>query len=280
MAGHLLRRNPSAPEYLIDVAVQWQAARTAASSAEPLATYRRHRSRLADAVHPVPAPRPGPGDVAGAPEEASVADLFASDLLEAAMALYDPTLPYHNAGHALRAVANGERLLRACARTGVRVDPTVVRLALLFHDAGYGTDPSTAGCPDAEAYAGALARRTLSDRIAAPVLDDVEAAILATRRTSQPDTPEGKVVRAADLADLAAGYDTFAANSEALRVEHERLSGARLGVAEWRRSVDRLLSDYLEERLWPLELLDDGLSQPGFHATAKANLRRYLVQLD
>ena len=34
-----------------------------------------------------------------------------SDLLQAATALYDPTLPYHNARHALRAVACGERLL-------------------------------------------------------------------------------------------------------------------------------------------------------------------------
>ena len=110
-----------------------------------------------------------------------------------------------------------------------------------------------------------------------PRIRRVEAAILATRRTTQPDTPEGMVVRAADLADLAAGYDTFAANAEALREEHERLSGARLSLAEWRESVDRLLSDYLEERLWPLELLDDGSGQPGFHATAKANLRRYLT---
>jgi hypothetical protein len=52
-----------------------------------------------------------------------------------------------------------------------------------------------------------------------------------------------------------------------------------LSLADWGKSVDRLLGDYLEERLWPLELLDDGSGQPGFHATAKANLRRYLVQL-
>ena len=115
-------------------------------------------------------------------------------------------------------------------------------------------------------------------RAARKLIDiDKVAAILGTRRTTQPDTPEGMVVRAADLADLAAGYDTFAANSEALRVEHERLSGTRVSLAEWRESVDQLLSDYLEERLWPLELLDDGSEQPGFHAAAKANLRRYLV---
>jgi predicted metal-dependent HD superfamily phosphohydrolase len=212
-------------------------------------------------------------------EEPAVTDLFDPDLLEVATALYDPTLPYHNAGHALRAVACGERLLRACWQAGVRIDATVVRLALLFHDAGYGTDPSSVGCADAEAYAGALARRALSGRIPARVLDDVEAAILATRRTTRPDTPEAKVVRAADLADLAAGYDTFAANSEALRLEHEHLSGARLSLADWRESVDRLLSDYLQERLWPLELLDEGSGEAGFHATAKANLRRYLGAL-
>jgi predicted metal-dependent HD superfamily phosphohydrolase len=223
--------------------------------------------------------RPGQGNAVTARNEPSVADLFAPDLLEAATALYDPTLPYHNAGHALRAVTLGERLLRACWQAGVHVDATVVRFALLFHDAGYGTDPSTVGCPDAEAYAGTLARRALTGRLPAPVMDDVEAAILSTRRTTQPDTTEGMVVRAADLADLAADYDTFAANSEALRVEHQRLSGTRLSLAEWRESVDRLLSSYLEERLWPLELHGSS-EQPGFHVAAKANLRRYLAQLD
>jgi predicted metal-dependent HD superfamily phosphohydrolase len=294
MARALLFWHHYAPAHLIEVAVTWQrghgalapttgytqAAQGTATSAELLATYRRHRQRLADAVRPQPTEkgRPGKGDEATAPTEPSVADLFAPDLLEAATALYDPTLPYHNAGHALRAVSWGERLLRVCAQAGVRVDATVVRLALLFHDAGYGTDPSTIGCPDAETYACTLARRALTGRISTSVLHDVEAAILDTRRTNQPVTPEGMVVRAADLADLAAGYDTFAANSEALRVEQERLSGARLSLAEWRDAVDRLLSDYLEERLWPLELLHDGSEQPGFHAAAKANLRRYLVR--
>lgn len=286
--------------------------RVPAGSAEVLAAYRRHRQRLADALRPepttpssravagrpfprsatigwrrwnrrllhettvVPAVRPAGADLE-AHEEPS--DLFAPDVLEAAIALYDQALPYHNARHALRTVACGERLLRACSQAGVRVDAAVVRLALLFHDAGYGTDPSTVGCPDAEAYAAAMARQVLTGRVPALVLDDVEAAILATRRATPPDTPEGRVVRAADLADLAAGYDTFAANSEALRVEHERLSGEPMSLAEWGRCVDLLLSEYLRERLWPLELLDDGSGRSGFHATAKANLGRYLARL-
>lgn len=202
-------------------------------------------------------------------------------MLEAATALYDPALPYHNAGHALRAVACGERLLRICARADVLVDATVVRLALLFHDAGYGTDPGSVGCPDAEAYAAWLARQALVERVLPRVLDDVVSAILATRHDARPETPEGKLVRAADLADLAAGYDTFAANAEALRAEHEQLSGARVAPEVWGMSVDQLLSAYLQERLWPFELLDDedGAGGPGFHATATANLTRYLEQL-
>jgi predicted metal-dependent HD superfamily phosphohydrolase len=206
-------------------------------------------------------------------------DMFPPGVLEAASALYDPNLPYHNVGHALRAVACGERLLRACAQTGVRVDATVVRLALLFHDAGYATDPCTVGCSDAEAYSAWLARRVLASRVPAPLIDAVKAAILATRRTAQPDTPEGKVVRAADLGELAADYATFSANSEALRSEHEQLTGLRLRAEDWGRAVDQLLSDYLREQLWPLDLLDVGAGESGFHATAKANLSRYLEQL-
>lgn len=282
--AHHLRLWPDEPSaHLVEVAVKWRptrgahapsegCARAAATSADALATYRQHRQRLADAVRPQPTPT-----THSVQEELSVADLFAPDLLEAATALYDPALRYHNASHALRAVTWGERLLRVCSQAGVRVDATVVRLALLFHDAGYGTDLSTVGCPDAESYAAALARRTLTGRIAPPVLDAIEAAIQGTRLTTQPDTLEGMVVRAADLADLAADYETFAANSEALREEHERLSETRLSLADWGESVDRLLSAYLEERLWPLELLDDGSEQSGFHSAAKANLRRYVV---
>ncbi|MDQ1648949.1 MAG: hypothetical protein QOG60_1006 [Frankiaceae bacterium] len=312
MVRHLLQRHANAPAHLIEVAVKWPtglrpqdgSVRTAPSRArfaEALAAYRRHSQRLAEALCPEPigtsdrswasrlSTRSATSDRGGrslrllptAPvsRDMEPSGLFDPDLLEAATALYDPALPYHNACHALRAVANGERLLRACSQAGVRVDATVVRLALLFHDAGYGTDPSTAGCPDAESYAGSLARRALADRVPPTVLDDIESAILATRRGTLPETPEAKVVRAADLADLGADYDTFAAHSEALRVEHEQLSGARVSLADWRKSVDQLLSDYLQERLWPLELLDDGCPQARFHATAKANLSRYLGQL-
>jgi predicted metal-dependent HD superfamily phosphohydrolase len=277
---------------------------------EALDTYRRHRERLAHALRPAPRAPASSTSVRTATSsrswprwlllptarrsreaasttdgrtgrsvlQQSVVELFAADLLERATALYDPALPYHNAGHALRAVAAGERLLRVCSHAGVPVDATVVRLALLFHDAGYGTDLSTVGCADAEAYSAMLARRALIERVPARVLDAVETAILATRRDAQPDTEEAKVVRAADLAELAADYDTFATNSEALRVEHERLTGEQLSLAEWRASVDGLLTGYLEERLWPLELLDDDLAPGGFHTTAKANLHRYLGQ--
>jgi predicted metal-dependent HD superfamily phosphohydrolase len=305
MARHLLLRHPQAPVHLIEVAVKWprtlwthspsswctEPAHSTATSAEVLATYRRHRQRLADALRPVPRPAPGPRwsqwstgagrlsdhDEAAATER-SVAPLFAADVLAEATALYDAALPYHNARHALRAVAAGERLIRACSRVGVRVDRTVVRLALLFHDAGYGTDPAVVGHRDSESYSAALARQRLSGRVPAALLDEVEAAILATCLTVQPASVEAAVVRAADLADLAADFETFAANAEALRTEQEHLSGSSVPREEWRHSVDRLLSSYLNETLWPLEVLHESTGRPGFHATATANLRRYVTE--
>src|SRR3954447_23550557 len=106
MARRLLLRHPNAPAHLIEVAVKWprslwthppseacaSPAHTTASSAEVLATYRRHRQRLADVILPERGVRPGAGDEVAALDEPSVADLFAPDLLEAATALYDPTL--------------------------------------------------------------------------------------------------------------------------------------------------------------------------------------------
>src|SRR4051812_38227640 len=170
-------------------------------------------------------------DSAQAPQ--GPAALFEERVLEAARESYDPRLAYHHFGHALRAVDAGERLMTACTAAGVGIEPDVVRLALLFHDAGYGTDPGSAGCESPEAYSAALARRALAGHVPEPLLAKVEAAILATRQSAVPDTAEGQVVRAADLAELAADFDTYKDNSEALRTEVQYMAAAPVPDEQW-----------------------------------------------
>jgi predicted metal-dependent HD superfamily phosphohydrolase len=208
------------------------------------------------------------------------AGLFEPEVLEAARGLYDASLPYHHFGHALRAVAAGERLVAACTAAGKHVVADVVRHALLFHDAGYGTDPTEAGCASAEDYSATLARRALTGAVPEPRLAEIESAILATRQSTVPGTLEGQVVRAADLAELAADFETFRANSEALRAELEQLTGARMPTEQWRSCCASVVGGYLDEPLWPVSLPDATADPRGFHAAARDNLDRYLSELE
>jgi predicted metal-dependent HD superfamily phosphohydrolase len=194
-----------------------------------------------------------------------------------AATLYDSELPYHNFGHAQRSLVAADAILAACAADGVPVDANVVRWAILFHDAGYRADPAVHGCDDRESYAALLARRHLHDL---GVDDDASAAvaeaILATRRDAVPGTVEARVVRAADLAEIAADFERFTENTERLRIEHELLTGEHVTAGEWKASAAAVLGHYLEEDNRVSSQHDDGDGVSHFHRVGQANLRRYL----
>lgn len=200
------------------------------------------------------------------------------DVVSAAEALYDPSLPYHNFSHALRALSAAEVLLDSCERDGVTLDGDVVRWAVLFHDAGYVEDPSLHGCTHREAYAALLAERELlrlgasPDRVALVV-----EAVLATHADARPSAPEALVVRAADLAEVAGVYERFEENSRLLHEEAELLHGRPLPMDEWCASMRSVLSSYLDEDIRLTSAHDvDGVSV--FHSRALANLERYLAE--
>lgn len=207
---------------------------------------------------------------------AGVGGQVASQLL----ALYDPTLPYHNAEHALRVTDAARGILADCHAEGVTVDGTVVLAATLGHDAGYRTDPATVGCRTREEYAAQLtAGVLLAAGWAAGRVDAVTAAILATHAAAAPSSTEEKVVRAADLAELAADYDRFAVNSELLSAEAELLSGSPISAAQWRNGAIRVLCGYLSEDIRITAAHDDADGVSRFHRAALANLHRYVQDL-
>ena len=188
---------------------------------------------------------------------------------------YSAALPYHNFEHALAAVGHGERLVARCREAGIDVDATVVYLALLFHDAGYEHDERALGFSSKEAYAADIASRALSSRGFDPeTIERVAAAILSTEHGARFECVEQKVVRAADLAGLAADYDTFRANAEALRTELRLLQGEDVPWPEWVRRVDARLGFYLGQ---DIHLTDHYFGPDGrsaFHTALAANLAR------
>jgi len=193
----------------------------------------------------------------------------------AARRYYSQALPYHNFEHALAAVEHGRRLVERCHEAGLDVDGEVVYLALLFHDAGYEDDEAALGFASKEAYAADIAARTLKERGFDPsTIDRVVRAILSTEHGASFDFVEQKVVRAADLAGLAADFETFRTNAQALRTEVRILYGEEIPWRDWVERVCARLEFYLGQ---DIHLTDHYFGPDGrsaFHSALSDNLAR------
>ncbi len=204
------------------------------------------------------------------------------DLEQQAATYYSPELPYHNFNHARQAVANGRNILAACEREGIDVDAEVVYYALLFHDAGFMEDPCAHGCASREAYSAAIAEELLGAAgLSREKIEAVKAAILATTRDAEFTTAEEKVVRAADLADMAGDYAVFRRNTDRLRKEQELLTGESVSEEEWRRQVGKVIGFYLTQEIGLTEYFTprDGQSS-AFNLGVADNLQRYLAETE
>lgn len=199
----------------------------------------------------------------------------------AAWNFYDDALPYHNWKHVQNTVDAAEDLLARCREHDVDVDGDVVRYALYFHDVNYRwgfQHHDDIGYDSLEAYSAAIAETELSTLGIDPgTIEQVQDCILATQRDATYDTPEQKVVRAADLHGLMTDYGTFRQNSLALREEHELL-GEPFAHEEWVDTVADTLQHYLSQdiQLTPEHDTENGLSR--FHANAGRNLGLFLQE--
>lgn len=192
-----------------------------------------------------------------------------------AAALYSSALPYHNFVHVLTTIRASGRIIRQCMLEGIRVDPQVVYLALLFHDAGYHQDHKTLGYDSKEAYSADLAIDCLRRRkLPAASIRKIAGAILSTRRDAKFITSEQKAVRAADLSGLAANYVTFRDNTLKLKAEHEILTSGRVSWQDWLPHVCDTVRFYSSQqiRLTSYFVNDNGESK--FQRAVRRNLRR------
>ncbi|MDY6778786.1 MAG: HD domain-containing protein [Candidatus Nanohaloarchaea archaeon] len=186
-------------------------------------------------------------------------------------------LPYHNFKHVQTVLDSAEELLDRCRRHSIPISEDVVRTAIYFHDAGYHRDPETTGFESREAYSAHIAAQELDDLGASnDLIEQVQDCILATRENANADTPEQKIVLAADLASLASDFDTFMANARKLREEHKQLHGEKPDSEAWRSLVEATVSHYLQQdiHLTPEHDLDHGISE--FHARTRRNLAKFL----
>ncbi len=191
--------------------------------------------------------------------------------------LYDSELPYHNFDHIRRVTKVGQEIVDRCVEEDIPIDETVVYYALLFHDAGYRDDHTSKGFDSKEAYSASLAEEYLKEYgVGGSTIEAVKQAILCTIRDATFDTNEQKAVRAADLFDMGADYETFKANSDKLYDEQELLYGRGLTRQQWLDETEKVIGYYLKQEIRLTSYFYDELGRSIFHTHVRANLDRYL----
>jgi predicted metal-dependent HD superfamily phosphohydrolase len=186
---------------------------------------------------------------------------------------YDPSLPYHNFGHIRDALTAAETILTRCRARRRKLDETAVYYAVLFHDAGYQEDHRAKGFEHKEDYSAKIAEEALTKALV-PVATVRLAceAIRATRKGYEgKPSPEAQVVRAADLAQLAAPYPVFKSNTIKLWKEQERMRGDSMPWQEWKAKAVPEVEYFLES----LYFVEPGGSQ----ADAEPFLRQVRANL-
>lgn len=208
------------------------------------------------------------------------ADIIRNPGLEqAAAALYDPRLPYHNFSHALEVLTVGNEYIGRCREADMPIEVDVVYPALLFHDAGYQTDHRVRGFDSKEAYSAELAGSVMhSYQYASGVIAAVQRAIISTQCGIPCETTEAKLVKAADLSGLAADYPLFLQNAMRLWREEAVLSRRLTEWEQWRDNAIEMVERFLTEDLGfsPACYADDG--EAWLNKQARANVDRLRSQ--
>lgn len=198
-------------------------------------------------------------------------------LMSAVEAVYSPRLPYHNFEHAREIEKRVLEIADRCESEGVPINREVIRLAALFHDAGYHLDHVAKGCESKEELSTFIAREELVKLNVKPeIIEEVLKTILATHRDAEFTTNEQKVLRAADLVSLAGEFETFLKNTVLLKREIEFLRGSAISWEEWKNSTERLVKFYLSQDIRLTSFHDDENGRSVFHIATIQNLQRFL----
>ena len=198
-------------------------------------------------------------------------------IIEAAEALYDNSLPYHNFDHVREVLAAAETLMQECEKESVSVDGRIVFLAILFHDAGYHEDHERKGFRTKESYSAYLAENVLSEfSISAEVIEKVKQAINATHQDGICRSTEDKIVKNSDLHGLSSEYTTFKAASLKLLQEHQMLNQQTVDWEVWKQMVANKLENFLQNNDFLTTNRFDEEGQTDFLDITRENIQRLL----
>ena len=200
------------------------------------------------------------------------------ELEKIASRYYNPKLPYHNFGHVVTVIRESERMLEKCRAQGIRVDGKIVYYALLFHDAGYNDDHAALGFDSKEAYSAELSERVLKDNgVDQATIQKIKTAIMSTHVDAECTCVEDKIVRAADLSEMAAEYHVFKKNTLNLKRELEISHNRKISWDEWKQLAVSTIELFLREDMEVTNDYFDVNGESKFHKNAKANLETLLA---
>lgn len=180
----------------------------------------------------------------------------------------EPNLPYHNwEWHIATSFEAGMKFFDKYQNGKTLEQPNannlVIGLAILGHDAGYShyrtlTElQSATGFDSREAYSCHIVEHELlllgHDQ---DTIDEVTGCIMATKRGVKPSTINEKIVRRADLANIASdNYEDFATATRNFREEVEGWdnNGEPISLAQFVSASWPILHEYMcdDEPLWP-----------------------------
>lgn len=149
---------------------------------------------------------------------------------------HDPELIYHNLKHTKDVVASATQIANHYQLTDE--DFFIVISAAWFHDTGYFTDKN-----DHEIKSVDIATHFLKQlKVEVPVIDKVNACIMATRMPQEPKNQLEEILCDADLFHL--GTNDFRDKSKLMRKEMEAIKQTHFDKDRWRASNIGLLESH------------------------------------
>ncbi len=199
-------------------------------------------------------------------------------IIDAAEALYDSRLPYHNFNHVHDVLSASEKLLEKCQQEQIAVDMDVVFYAILFHDAGYQEDNKSKGFLTKESYSAYLAEEVLRQHdFSEAFIEQVKQAINSTHQDAACVSNEDKLVKNSDLFGLASDYSEFKQTSVRLLEEYNLLYNKNVEWKEWTKMAAVRLEKYLDNSIF---LTSDYFDQDGqcwFVQKTQSNIQQLLA---
>lgn len=198
------------------------------------------------------------------------------DEIAASAKQYYHELPYHNWDeHIMGCYPKAQDLCNQCEEHDINPDRFVVGAAFLLHDTGIAK-PEVMKFGSHEAYSAQIADELLSQHdVTRETIEAVRTCIMGTKLGEPCPTLESKIVRRADLANVAGSYKEFVFSTFKLMEEAHKLGTVQTSFSEWRKNTRAVLNGYLAEDLvlGPFDINEDGKCQ--FVAQAQKNLERF-----